>query len=159
MAGEKIKAVHRLENKKFFLRETSHTFHGRDIFAPVAAHLSRRMSIQTLGPPAKDYVKLHWPAPQQLGRTVQGEVIYLDHFGNAITNLPNHLLTRVDGTRSLSIGRKTLCPIKAFYQSVPKGKSVAVPGSSGFLEIAVNGGSAVKVFRLKVGDHVTLMIR
>jgi S-adenosylmethionine hydrolase len=159
LAGEKVKAVHRLENKYFFLWEVSHTFHGRDIFAPVAAHLSRRMSIQKLGPPAKNYAKLRWPAPKQTDRVIQGEIIYLDHFGNAITTLPNHLLTRVDGTRSLSIGRKTLCPIKAFYQSVPKRKPAAVPGSAGFLEIAVNGGSAVKVLRLKVGDPVTMTVR
>jgi len=159
LAGEKIKAVHRLENKKFFLKEVSHTFHGRDIFSPVAAHLTRGVPIRKLGPPEKGYVKLHWPAPKQTDRVIQGEIIYLDHFGNAITNLPNHLLTRVDATRSLSIGRKTLCSIKAFYQAVPKGKPVAVPGSAGFLEIAVNDDSAAKVLRLKLGSVVTMTVR
>ena len=115
--------------------------------------------MQKLGPPAKDYVKLPWSEAKQNGRTFQGEVIYCDRFGNAITNLPNQLLKRVGGTAALYLRRKTLCPIKAFYQSVPKGRPVAVPGSAGFLEIAVNGGSAVKVLRLKVGDHVTMTVR
>ena len=158
LMNERIKAVHRLENKKFFLKEVSHTFHGRDIFAPVAAHLSQGVSIQKFGPPADDYVRLRWPAPKQNGRTIRGEIVYLDRFGNAITNIPNRLVTLMDRACSLSTGRKAVCPVRAFYQSVPREKPVAVPGSTGFLEIAVNGGSAAKALRLKVGDIVTVRV-
>ena len=173
LAKEKLKSVHRLENTDYFLQQISHTFHGRDIFAPVAAHLSRGTPIREFGPAQKDFVRLPWPQPCVRRGCIEGEVVFTDRFGNAITNIESTSLkpkTEVDrsaglrpGTTSVSglnasgevfAGRKRLCRVKAFYQSVPVGQAVAVPGSSGFLEIAVNGGSAAKRFGLKIGDRV-----
>ena len=155
LAREKIKLVHRLEKASYLLHPVSHTFHGRDIFAPVAAHLWRGVPVQRFGPAQKGFIRLSWPEPRVGSNRIAGEVVFIDRFGNAITNIENgNLKTRRD--TEIFAGRKRLCQVKAFYQSVPAGRAVAVAGSSGFLEIAVNGGSAAKRFRLKIGDRINV---
>ena len=164
LAREKVKAVHLITNADYFLKPLSRTFHGRDVFAPVAAHLSRGVPIHKFGPKIRDFIKLDWPAPRaqraKRDRTfkrdstaVQGEIIYVDRFGNAISNLdaaslphPAHGPVEV-----ISKGRR-VCTLAEFYGAVPIGKPVAVMGSSGLLEIAVNDGSAARKLRLRVGD-------
>ena len=200
LAREKIKSVHSLGNANYFLRPISHTFHGRDIFAPVAAHLSRGTPMHKFGPARKDFIRLPWPQPRVRRGCIEGEVVFIDRFGNAITNIENaslnaglgaahpdvdpkqmgHLVrspafrrpdTLIRSNRlkaelqtgcavsmraccEVFAGRRRLCPVKAFYQSVGAGQAVALPGSSGFLEIAVNGGSAARHFGLKIGERV-----
>ncbi|PWU18969.1 MAG: hypothetical protein C5B50_07670 [Verrucomicrobia bacterium] len=157
---EKIKAIHALENEKYFLHPISNTFHGRDIFAPAAAHLSLGLPISKLGPPLKDFVHLPWPEPRRRKNGIEGEILYLDHFGNAITNIDSAALESLGG-RSLCVylGRKPRCPVCDFYQAVPSGKPIAVLGSSAFLEIAINGGNAAKTFSLRPGDPMTVQPR
>src|SRR5260370_20093773 len=154
LRGEAIKSIHRLENQRLFLKPVSHTFHGRDIFAPVAAHLSQGTRCEELGPARRDFQKIDWPRPSKHQRGWRGEVVYLDHFGNAITNIRNEWLDLPEA--SISFRGKTLCPLGPFYQSVAAGRPVAVPGSSGFLEIALNGGSAAQKLGLQVGSAITL---
>lgn len=157
---EQIKSIHALENDKYFLKPVSRTFHGRDVFAPVAAHLSLGVPIQKLGPRLKDFVKLDWPRPRRLEGEIAGEVIHIDTFGNLITNLDAESL-RVFGDEpcEVAIRHKSLCPIAPFYSAVRIGEPLAVPGSSGFLEIAVNGASAAQKFRLRLGDPVCVRPR
>ncbi len=148
LAGEKIKTVRRLENDKYFLRPVSQTFHGRDIFAPVAAHLSQGVPPARLGPAVREFRKLPWPEPKQSRQAITGEVIYIDRFGNAITNLAAELLAEFCGPDCrIKVHGKSIGGLRRFYQEAPSGKPVAVAGSTGFLEIAVNGGSAAE--RLK----------
>ena len=154
LAREKIKAIRQLTNEKFFLKSVSQTFHGRDVFAPVAAHLRRGVPIQKLGPALKDFVRLDWLQPRITPTEVEGEVVYIDRFGNAITNIPNEELQGC--VWKVFTQRKEICSVEPFYQSVRTGLPVAVPRSSGFLEIAVNGGSAARKLDLKIGDHVLL---
>jgi hypothetical protein len=157
LAREKIQSVRRLENKKYFLPTVSATFHGRDVFAPVAAHLSRGVALKELGPEADNFVRLDWPAARRAGLKVRGEVVYLDRFGNAITNIATELLAgQGGGKKEVLFRRRLLCPLAEFYQAAPVGLPVAVIGSSGFLEIAINGGNAAKQLRLKVGETVEL---
>lgn len=155
LANEKIKSVHRLENSNYFLRPVSRTFHGRDIFAPVAAHLCRGTPIRKLGPAQNDFVRLPWPQPRVRKDRIDGEVVFIDRFGNAITNIAN-LSLKPRGQLEVFLGRTRLCSVGTFYQSVRAGKAVAVPGSSGFLEIAVNGGSAATQFGLHAGTAVSV---
>ena len=157
LAQEQIKAIRRLDDERYFLRPVSHTFHGRDIFAPVAAHLSRGSPCHRLGKSLKDYVRLPWPAPTKGHGEIRGEVIYIDHFGNAITNISAEALAFLrQSAHGIFAGRKRLCSLERFYQAVPAGKPVAVIGSTGFLEVAVNGGSAAQSLGLKTGDRVTV---
>jgi S-adenosylmethionine hydrolase len=157
---EKIKSIHWLENKKYFLLPISRTFHGRDIFAPVAAQLSKGLACRKLGSEAVDYARLPWTNPKVNREEIKGEVIYLDRFGNAITNVDAPLLS-ARGPAELRIfsAGKPLCAVGDFYQSVPDGKPIAVIGSSGYLEIAVNGGSAAKQLGLRVGDSISVRAR
>lgn len=156
LADCKTSAIRSLENPRFFSGPLSHTFHARDVFAPCAAHLSRGASFSKLGPALRDFHQLHWPEPQQRREGLDGEIIYLDRFGNAITNLPGDLVSKPGKVARVVVGRKASFPVREFYQSVPAGRAVAVPGSSGFLELAVNGGNASTKYRLRVGDKVTL---
>lgn len=155
LGREKVKSVRRLTNGTYFLHPVSRTFHGRDIFAPVAAHLCRGTPIRRLGSELKRLVPLPWPEPNVRGDRIEGEVVFIDRFGNAVTNIENADLDLSCENRAF-IGRKCLFPVKEYYQAVPAGRAVAVPGSTGFLEIAVNGGSAAKRFGLKIGDWVCL---
>jgi S-adenosylmethionine hydrolase len=156
LAREKIKSIRRLENEKYFVRPVSHTFHGRDVFAPVAAHLSRGIPIRNFGPPTKELVRLPWPEPRKQPGRIDGEVIYVDRFGNAITNIANASLPAT-GRCEVFTGRRRLCSTGKFYQSAPPGHAVAVPGSAGYLEVCVNGGSAARTLGLRIG--VPLSIR
>jgi S-adenosylmethionine hydrolase len=154
LAKEKILTIRRLENRKYFLPLVSHTFHGRDVFAPVAGHLSKGVPCEKVGPEQKDFIRLPWPETVRKGHGIQGEVVYIDHFGNAITDIPHS--AEMIGSRVL-VGGKTRCYVEAFYQAVAPGKPVAVPGSSGFVEIAVNGGNASQILKLKTGSKVTIL--
>ena len=92
LAKEKITAIHALENEAYFLHPVSRTFHGRDVFAPVAAHLSLGVPIKKFGPALRDFVRLDWPEPRLRRGWIEGQVVYIDRFGNAITNLESSLL-------------------------------------------------------------------
>jgi S-adenosylmethionine hydrolase len=150
---EKILAPHSLENPDYFLTPVSRTFQGRDVFAPVAAHLCRGVPLRRFGPAVKEFVRLDWPEPKQTSRALRGEVIYIDRFGNAITNLEASRLPR-RGFLDVFVNGKRLCPVAEFYQAVPRGRPVAVQGSSGFLEVAVNGGNAAKRLGIRIGAAV-----
>lgn len=155
LARENIKAIRQLENPQYFLKTISRTFHGRDIFAPVAAHLSCGLLLKRLGRELKDFIRLPWPRPTQQGSTIRGEIVYIDHFGNAITNIGAGLASGKQKISCAAVGkRKVRCAVAEFYGAVPVNSPVSVMGSSGFLEMAVNGGSAARRFELKVGDAV-----
>ena len=142
------------------MHPVSRTFHGRDIFAPVAAHLSRGVPLRKFGPALKDFVRLARSEPRRTGNSIQGEVVYVDRFGNAITNIDAAALGSLgSGGAGVFAGQRRLCKVAAFYQAVPRGKIVAVSGSSGLLEISVNGGNAARRLGLKIGSAVSVRTR
>lgn len=150
LAREKVSEMRRLDNDAYFHKPVSHTFHGRDIFAPVAARLTQGIAFDTLGAALYEIVRLPWPQPKIEAGVLRGEIIHIDRFGNAITNLssvsPAAKTARVPG--------KAECDVAQFYAQVPVGQPIAVTGSSGFLELAVNAGNAAQQFGLKIGDPV-----
>jgi S-adenosyl-L-methionine hydrolase (adenosine-forming) len=153
LAKEKIKTIRRLENERLFLRPVSRTFHGRDIFAPVAARLCRGFPIHELGPLQKDFVRLPWHELRMRRQEIEGEVVHIDRFGNLVTNVEEKCLRDVFIERCrLDIGRRRNIRLATHYQAVPGGEAVALVGSSGLLEIAVNGGSAAQQLGLKIGS-------
>jgi hypothetical protein len=156
---EKIRAIHRLENRAYFLAERSRTFHGRDLFAPVAAALSKGTPIRRLGPAVAGFVKLAWPEPTRTGDGLRGQIVYLDRFGNGITNIAAEQLSDGLWGRAVASARRTRFPLETHYQAVASGRPVAVIGSTGFLELALNGGSAAGKLGLKVGQPVRLALR
>jgi S-adenosyl-L-methionine hydrolase (adenosine-forming) len=142
-----------LLNPKVFLNKVSATFHGRDIFAPAAAHLSKGVAFEKLGPKIKDIVRISMPLAREKGKQITGRVMYIDHFGNAITNIPSSLVSS-SIKHVLIKGRKV--PLRSCYADVDEGKPLAVVGSCGFVEISVNKGNAAKKMRLKIGDNVEI---
>jgi len=157
LSREKIKAVRQITNERLILQPVSNTFHGRDLFAPVAAHLSKGWPIQKAGPATKGFVKIDWPEPGRSSRSITGEIVYIDRFGNAITNIDREaLFAPTESPCEVLVKHTRLCQLGSFYQAAPARKPIAIFGSSGFLEIALNGGSAAKKLDLKIGDAVTL---
>jgi S-adenosylmethionine hydrolase len=154
LRASKVTSIRQLTNPDFFLNPVSHTFHGRDVFAPVAAHLSRDPKcFSKLGPELNNYQKLDIPEARQEGDLIRGAVVYIDHFGNALTNIHNEAADQ--GYQIVWCSRAAF-PLKPCYQGTPQGHGVAVRGSAGFIEIAVNGGNAAERFKLKTGAAVTL---
>jgi len=152
---ERILAIHELADTAYFKKPVSNTFHGRDVFAPVAAHLSRGVAISNLGPKRRDLVTLEWSEPTLSGANVIGEVIYVDHFGNAITNLNAASLKRLSRP-VVRLGGGMTCPVATHYQAVPAGRPMVLMGSSDLLEISINRGSANRQLKLRVGSKVIL---
>jgi S-adenosyl-L-methionine hydrolase (adenosine-forming) len=157
LARQKVRAIHALENEAYFLQPVSRTFHGRDIFAPVAAFLSRGVPIRRLGPALKEFVRFDWPEPRRRQGRIEGEVVYIDRFGNAITNLGCEILSGTDPVFCEIYGRcRRVCRLGGFYQSVSPNAPIALVGSCGFVEVAVNGGSAEKALGVRIGTRVVL---
>jgi S-adenosylmethionine hydrolase len=149
--------VRLIENMEYARQPVSQTFHGRDIFAPAAAHLSRGVALDTFGPRIDSIVELTLPESEVDGSGVRGEVIYADHFGNLLTNITADVLARFPVRRvSVSIdGKPVAGPVEA-YAAVPEGAALAIVGSWGVLEIAVRGGSAAQTFAAGPGTPVTV---
>jgi S-adenosyl-L-methionine hydrolase (adenosine-forming) len=147
-----------LENPRYFLPEVSATFHGRDIFAPVAAHLSLGVALSSLGPRLVDPVRLDLPVPRFGEAAVTGEIIAYDHFGNLISNIPwgkLHFWLR-GRPASLLVKGQVIPHLGTAYSDVPPGTVLALGGSHGYLEIACRQGSAAQVLGAAVGDGVGL---
>jgi S-adenosylmethionine hydrolase len=155
--AQEVLAIHRIENKTLFRNPVSSSFHGRDVFAPVAAHLCRGTPIQKVGPRVKDFVKLNPPLPRAGKDSIRGEVIYVDRFGNAITNIDSRMLSGLAGSdRHIAVRGRRICELSSHYAAVAKGKPVALINSCNLLEIAVNGGSAAHRFRLNRGTIISI---
>ena len=148
-----------LSRSEFFLCEVSNTFHGRDVFAPVAAHLSMGVPLEELGPRVNDLSTFPTPEALAENESVQGEVVYVDRFGNLVTSIPREQLEgwrneSSGGRVRIQIGSMEIQGISATYGDGPPGRAVAVFGSAGFLEIAVNGGSAAQLLGAAIGSRV-----
>ncbi len=131
----------------------SATFHGRDIFAPAAAHLASGRALTNLGSPAADIQRLHWVQPLADEQGLRGWVVHIDRFGNAITNVPADLLDAHRAGRSVKcyVGSTALDAVHTTYADVEPGEPVALVGSSGMLEVGVNGGDAARLLSIQKG--------
>src|SRR3989454_8625658 len=139
---------------------SSFTFHGRDIFAPVAARLVRGTPPQALGRAVEDFVDMTLEAGRRVGNALLGEVLYVDAFGNLITNIPAGELGRDGAVIHLTVGRRRARAAAArTYGDVARGDIAVVPGSDGLLEIAVREGSAAKYFAASRAAKVRIELR
>jgi S-adenosylmethionine hydrolase len=136
-------------------RPVSATFHGRDIFAPAAARLAAGERPEAFCRPVPDAVRLEWPRPDRQGETIRGAVIYVDRFGNAITNLtPADLDQPGADEMAFSVAEQRLRGPSSAYGAAPAGSPVVVLGSAGLYEIAVNQGNAAVTMGLEIGSPV-----
>ena len=131
----------------------STTFHGRDIFAPAAARLACGAPLAEIGPVVDEIVALPLPEARRDGERVRGEIIHVDRYGNAITNIHRSLLGSTDGI-AVRVGSRVLRAVDRTFADVEPGEPLAYFESSDQLAIAINGGSAAERLGLRRGDAV-----
>lgn len=149
----------RISNSSLWRKEQSETFHGRDIFAPVAARLAAGVPFKDLGDPIPELVSYKWAIPISDRDGIQGWVVHIDRFGNLVTNISSSLIRESSITSNFKIyvGNAILHGIEKTFSSVADGEPVAYIGSSGNLEIAINKGNAREMLDVKKGAQVSII--
>jgi len=155
-----VRSVHCLDKSNYHLNNVSHTFHGRDIFAPMAAYLAMGMTAQKLGKKVTTFKKLSCFETSRDSKKLKGEIICIDHFGNATTNISGEEFLKFTRKKEFtaSVAQKNLKKLCSTFSYVSKGKPVLIIGSSGFVEFAANQASIAKKWRLRLGQKVTVKI-
>jgi S-adenosyl-L-methionine hydrolase (adenosine-forming) len=144
-------AVFELDRPEFWLPNISRTFHGRDIFAPAAAHAARGAAPHALGSPISDPVRLPAVAPQQCADgSVTGRVVHVDHFGNLITDIPGGWVG--EGRWCIEIADRRISRFGTTYADATAGALLILVGSAGTLEVAVREGNASVLLGVGVGE-------
>lgn len=152
--GKTPSTIVKLSNPAYHLQPVGRTFHGRDIFAPVAAHLSLGVPPAAFGEPVDSFVRLALPKTLSCERHIDGEVIYIDGYGNLFTNVSERDLTGLAGALAIALGTVEVKGLAPSYASAGAGEFVAVINSWGLLEISVYKGSAQRLSGAKIGDRV-----
>jgi S-adenosylmethionine hydrolase len=158
-AREPAKVRH-ITNERYFLRPLSRTFHGRDVFSPVAAHLAAGVTPAQFGKRIEDYIRADFGEPKQTGKgRWRGTILKADHFGNLATNFDIDQFPSVR-TRafSLKVGRQTITRLALTFSEGAPGELFAVVGSSGYIELVVSQGSATETLGRQAGSSVELTI-
>jgi len=150
-----------LTNRKFWRPNPSSTFHGRDIFAPVAAHLANGTNINELGQPLESLETYRWAVPISDKDGVQGWIVHIDRFGNLVTNIPEEMVDETgEGVKvKIYVGNTILDQIVSTFGNVTEGEPAAYIGSSGMLEIAINKGSAHEMLGVEKGAQISIVIQ
>jgi S-adenosyl-L-methionine hydrolase (adenosine-forming) len=151
--------VRHLTNEQYFLKPVSQTFHGRDIFSPVAGWLSKGTEVDRFGERITDYVRLAMPAPLRSAEgIVIGLILKVDSFGNLITNLTPQdapeLFSKKEPSFTIIINRQTVSHLFTSYSAGQPSELFVILGSSGYLEVASNQGSAATILKARRGDEV-----
>lgn len=145
-----------ITDPRFFRPAVSTTFHGRDIFAPVAAHLANGVSLEELGPVLAEPIRLPLESPTRLDREIRGRVAHIDRFGNLITDIP---AAWIDERWDFTIGETGAGGLDGSYSAVDVGELIVVIGSQDTVEIAARAASAAEMTGAARGDPVTGRLR
>jgi S-adenosylmethionine hydrolase len=157
----------RVSNETYFLKPVSNTFHGRDIFAPVGAHLSKTQHLRDVGDTveANSLVRLDLPRPYVTEEgAIAGAIVSIDRFGNLITNIDRQFIrNRFEPASAMhelkiAIGNRVIEGLSRSYDSALPAQPLAIIGSRGCVEISINSGSACKYFNSETGDRVKIII-
>lgn len=153
--------AYKLNKRSFWRDDVSKTFHGRDIFAPVAAHISKGIPLKELGDPVTDLVTYHWAVPIADKDGLQGWVVHIDRFGNLITNISEQLIKEHIGKSKLKIyiGNTMIKKLVKTFGDVEDGDPAAFIGSSGMLEIGINKGNASRLLNVDKGAQISIMLQ
>ena len=154
--------VRHITAEHYFLRPISNTFHGRDIFAPVGGALSKTWQTASFGDPIEDFARHALPKPKVTGNVVKGVVLRVDAYGNLVTNLTAEdvpSLNPGNGKVKVFVGSKEVGKMVRTFADGAQGEPVALIGSSGFLEFAVNKGDAAKALSANRGAEVTVELK
>jgi len=150
--------VREITASRLFRQPVSQTFHGRDIFSPVAAHLAGGLALSEVGSTITDYVRLGFSRPMQIGeKTWSGAILKIDRFGNLITNLDSASWQCLSTRKfELRIGWHVVSRFAETYAAMPPGEMCVIAGSSGLLEISVNLAGAAQIVDAKPGAAIEL---
>ena len=158
--SERLAQAYLLQNPAFFRSlAVSATFHGRDIFAPVAAHLARGISPWRFGPAVTDLMLLPQPSMDLDGRTIRGEVIHVDGFGNIVTNIGATYLADLRAGQQIQVtfaNATRRLPFCRTYAEAPPGSLIGLINSAATFEVAVCQGRAVQHVAVQIGDPIIL---
>jgi len=158
---EGVGYVYHVNNPQYMLPRVSRTFHGRDVFAPVAAHLARGTPPSEFGPEIHDYVLPEFAKPHVRKGELLGTVLHIDDFGNVVSNISAEDLEKMGMREGCSLrvklDDKTLTlKLCSAYGEVPAETPLAIIGSGDFLEVSVNQGSASRTLKVKPGDSIRI---
>ncbi len=146
-----------VSNPSFFRKEISSTFHGRDKFAPSAAHLSRRNVFNQVGPLVRQFKSIRWPEPKVEKKKISGEILHVDRFGNLITNIDRSHLGHRTPPPKVTVGGIKIPRWARFYAEGKADELIVLMNSTDYLEIALPHGSAAHKTGAKIGTPVTLV--
>ena len=153
------KTIVHLQNEKYFMRPVSKTFHGRDIFAPVAAHLATKGEkiIPDLGPTLTHLVEIERFNPIEKPDSIEGTIVHIDRFGNLISNIHSRFLKGLTPSDMTIRFMRDDIPLVTTFAEAPEGVPGALIGSSSHLEIFVRNGSAEKTLNAKIGEAIHVL--
>ncbi len=157
---EKVKKAVALTNSKYFLPQVSTTFHGRDIFAPVAAHLSLGVKPRAFGHVMDSWTEFLFREPEKKEGRLIGEVFHIDTFGNLISNIDRRQLFQFSKRHPIMVrvGKRTIQGLRKGYWEGKKNEPIALIGSGDFLEISLREGNAQRLLKVGKGNRVLVQI-
>jgi len=152
-----IGKVYEITERKYMAPEISNTFHGRDIFSPVAAHLSLGVKAREIGREISDYKNLGFEGAYKEGK-ISGKIIFVDRFGNMITNIPDKFLKAEHGewVKVMVSGKELEIKFLKSYGYAEKGEMLLTVSSSNFLEISCRDGNARQMLEADIGDSIEI---
>lgn len=157
LENEDSPLIREVTNPRFFLSKPSRTFEARDKMAPVAAWLSTGVGCSEFGPQTSDYKKFVIPKPRLQEKEIVGSILYIDKFGNMITNIPGEMVCgQTKGQISLLTRGKEITSFEETFSSAKKGELFFLIGSLGLIEIATREASAAKKLKARTGDEVRI---
>ncbi|MEX0929027.1 MAG: SAM-dependent chlorinase/fluorinase [Balneolales bacterium] len=156
-AGEGEYEVFELTNTGYWQQSRSNTFHGRDIFAPAAAHAASGVELNKFGPPITRLTTYRWAKPISDAEGVQGWIVHIDNYGNLITNIPADMLQELEDDFKIYVGNTILKRMVKTFAEVPDGEPAALIGSSDMLEIVINKGHAGEMLSVIKGAPVSIV--
>jgi S-adenosylmethionine hydrolase len=157
--NEEIEHIYKITNRKLMMPKISNTFHGRDIFAPAAAHLAKGTLPAEFGPETRKVTMPEFARISKRRNMLVGEVLHVDDFGNIITNYGEKELELMDIKETVNIkleNTKLKLKLCKAYAEIEPQKPLVIVGSHNFLEISINQGNAAETFKTRSGDNVTL---
>jgi S-adenosyl-L-methionine hydrolase (adenosine-forming) len=160
LANETIKEIREIKNLPFISETVSGTFHGRDVFAPCAGFISAGKKFSDIGPVLDNVKYLDYPKVRTETMSLSGEVVFIDSFGNMITNISEQALNSFTGGKPIEIyfAAEHFKKISNHYSEIPIGNPLVLFGSSGYLEISMNGGSAASYFMTSIGAEINVQL-
>ena len=159
LEGRQPTRIVHLSNETYHLKPKSRTFHARDVFAPVAAHLARGTPPDLFGNRIKDFVQLPWSRPRRTEQFIEGEILYVDGFGNLFTNIRDRDLAAMATEKAIvRFGSIEIRGLSLNYVNGQNGNYIALINSWGFLEIALYGDNAAKRSKASIGDKVQIVV-